>query len=64
MKKLMVLLAFTCVPLMSSAPENSWIVDNILYSDENCGEPIAYVDEQGNILSEFKSPDQVDASLE
>ena len=58
MKKMIVLLVLVCAPLVSIASENPWIVGNMLYGDENCGEPIAFVDEQGNILAEFPPSDE------
>jgi len=66
MKKTLLLLVITCVPLALNAAETAssdtstddWIVDNVLYSAENCGEPVAYLDDRGNILSIVGSADQ------
>lgn len=65
MKKTVFVLAISCIPLMLDAAENTsvdtsgnpWVVHNVLYSDENCGEPVAYLDERGNILSRIESTD-------
>ncbi|MCW8908557.1 MAG: hypothetical protein OQL28_15035 [Sedimenticola sp.] len=59
MKKTLLLLAIICAPLVLNAAEtastgtstDAWIVDNVLYRPENCGEPVAYLDGRGNILS-------------
>lgn len=66
MKTSAFVLAITCMPLMLNAAENGvpvasgnpWIINNVLYSAENCGEPVAYLDASGNILSRIDLADQ------
>jgi hypothetical protein len=70
MNRLILILAFACIPLVTNASQNTntsddaWVVDDVLYSDENCGEPIGYVDDQGNFLAGFPSLGQTNSGSE
>lgn len=63
MNKKIIFLVLVSLPMTLPAADTDWISGNILYSDDDCGDPVAYVDDGGNVVGKFTPEVDTEISL-